>query len=200
MRNPEIDRFLRKLQSIGRTRARVEKLCDRQKLTVRDVETLYEGLFLRSVTAFEGLIERVFFQALRGEIETRAVGGKITSTSNAVLHDVLLDGKEYLEWLPYDRTLKRAKRYLRGGRPFTSFTDDDSSRLSQIARIRNAVAHSSKHAKDVFRNKVTSNIVLLPREKTPAGFLRSLFRSAPAMTRFEMFLAELGRMARKLDA
>jgi hypothetical protein len=199
MRNPEITRFLRKIQGVERTRARVEKLCVRQQLTIRDVESLYEGLFLRSVTAFEGLIECVFFQALRGQIRTSTVGGKITATSNAVLRDVLLDGKDYLEWLPYNRTLDRARRYLRGGRPFTHIENDDLGKLTQITRIRNAVAHSSKHAKEVFRKKVIVNVALLPREQTPAGFLRSLFRSAPAMTRFEMFLAELGRMASTLD-
>ncbi len=199
MRNLEIARFLRMLQSIQRTQLRVERLSARKVLAIRDVETLYEGLFLRCVTAFEGLIECVFFQALRGQIGTKTVGGKITARSNAVLRDVLLDGRDYLEWLPYTRTLDRAKRYLRGGRPFTQIENDDLDKLAQIARIRNAVAHSSKHAREVFRKKVIANVALLPREQTPAGFLRSSFRSAPAMTRFEMFVAELGRMASTLD-
>jgi hypothetical protein len=178
----------------------VEDLHSRAQLALRDVETVYEGLFLRSVTGFEDLLECVFFRVLNGDVGGSRLGGKISAQSRAVMRDVLLDGDDYLDWLPYKKTLDRARRYLRGGRPFNAIEGDDLNKLSQLVRIRNAVAHSSKHATRVFQQKVIANIPLLPRDRKPASFLRTIFRTAPAMTRFEMYVAELGQMAAKLDA
>jgi hypothetical protein len=67
--------------------------------------------------------------------------------------------------------------------------------MNRITTIRNAIAHQSTHAIKQFENKVTAGLTLLPQERKPAGFLRSLLRVSPRQTRFEFYVNELGRIA-----
>jgi hypothetical protein len=64
--------------------------------------------------------------------------------------------------------------------------------------IRNAIAHRSRHSHDRFQQEVLGSTPLPPRERTPAGYLRSSFRSGPRQTRYENLTAELLRLARRL--
>jgi hypothetical protein len=63
--------------------------------------------------------------------------------------------------------------------------------LEQVVAMRNAIAHASPHSLAVFRKEVTANLILLPRERTPAGFLMSLHAAHPRQTRFELFAGYL---------
>jgi len=197
--NP-VKAFQAKLRALEYTRQRVEELYSQRVLARRDIESVYEGLFLRSVIAFEDCLEVLFFQIVRGRSPIRRwnTGAKFSAASDVVIREILLQDKDYLDWLPYKRTQSRAKLYLKGGRPFLGLGDGDLSKLAQIQLIRNAIAHASKFAREQFAQKVIGNTRLSPREKTPAGFLRSLLSSSPATTRLEVFVAAMGAIAGKL--
>jgi hypothetical protein len=60
--------------------------------------------------------------------------------------------------------------------------------------IRNAIAHSSDHAGSLFENKVLGSQLLLPAEKTPAGYLRGR-STATTQTRFEIYLINLAAIS-----
>lgn len=200
MASRAINKFKNGLAALGHTSNRIERLRSEQQLALRDTELLYEGLFLRAVVAFEELLEARFYEVLRdhdGWVRGRW-GGKINPASDLVMRDVVMEGKPYVNWLPLDVTLNRAHRYLYRGAPFCDFDSDDRSKLAQIVTIRNAVAHSSTFARAKFRDTVIGSANLLARERTPAGFLRSIARTEPTLRRCQIYLHALGKAAAKL--
>jgi hypothetical protein len=123
---------------------------------------------------------------------------RITINPTILARDVVLAGKSYHDWLPYtEHTLKRAKIYFQDGFPFNRLSDTQKGSLKRFHNIRNAIAHKSSFAQKRFEDDVIGHLVLLPRERKPAGFLRSVFRR-PAQTQYENVVAELEAMASKI--
>lgn len=193
--------YQRSLQRLNSTRARMEKLFADGRIRKMDIESVYEGLFLRAVTSFETYIERLFMDVLmRRTSHTHDRARVLVEVADEeILQTILLQGRKYNDWLPYDNTIKRAKLYLRDGKPFTLITSVDHNTLKTITFIRNAIAHKSRHALDQFHTNVVAPLPLLRDEKRPAGFLRSQLRASPRQLRFEAFINELGRIATDLN-
>ena len=80
---------------------------------------------------------------------------------------------------------QRARAFFRGGIPFTTLDKGYKKHLEILLYIRNAIAHRSSYAKGKFEQEVIGSLPLTPRERTPAGFLRSRFRITPVQTRYE---------------
>lgn len=185
----------RRLADALKVQGSIEHLVQDGALGVRHAEAVYEGLFLRAVTAFEGHLEDTFYAAVLGTepFPGARVSPRATIRSHTVLRPLLHRGSPYLNWLPYQETRTRARHFLRGGRPFTLLDDGLLSSLNRIHLTRNAIAHSSRHAQSKFREVVVGNTPLRPPERRPAGFLRSVLRQGPTQTRFEVFVNDLGR-------
>jgi hypothetical protein len=182
-----------------RSRAKVERLAARGHFTHNDACLFYEGIFLRTVTAFEGLMEDLFVGLLAGGISpSRNVHPRVTFQSHSVARDVILGGRPYVDWLPYNHTHKRADAFFRGGYPFCNLTNTDRKELERILLIRHAVAHQSRSAREKFDRNVIGAAPLMPRERTPAGYLRSVFRVSPTQTRYEEIASTCAMLARKL--
>jgi hypothetical protein len=143
------------------------------------------------VVEFETFLEFLFSNIMLGKTVYPAgrVVPRIDVRSPLVLVDVLHEGKRYIDWFPYSETERRANSYLRGGRPFTQLSATQKHSVETWLWIRNAVAHSGKHAQSVFEQNVVGSTPLPPRERTPAGFLRSEIRKG--VTRFEHTLDEM---------
>lgn len=192
--------FARSLASSERTRLRVEALYATGDLGITDVERVYEALFVRSVVQFEAMLEEVFL----GLISVRLISPKSHISPRAkfpsdnVLRDIIYGNEKYLDWLPYDRTEERALRFLSGGRPFTQVDNGCRSELKRIVLTRHAIAHKSSFSRSQFLSKVIGSSALLPREKTPAGYLRSIVRAAPLQRRFELLSINLKQAARTI--
>jgi hypothetical protein len=197
---PALTRFMYSLQEIDHTRKRMEQLFRAEKIVQRDLHSVYESLFLRAVTSFEVFLEELFVAILDNRISYKStrVTVRIKATSTQALMDVLLQGQSYMTWLPFTNTEQRAKIYLRDGKPFSELTDGDRSLIRTITTIRNAIAHRNRHAINEFKRAVIGAQVLLPREKRPAGFLRSPVRAGPPRNRFEVYVGELVRIAAAL--
>jgi hypothetical protein len=167
----------------------------------RDVHSVYEALFLRSVTGFEIFLEDLFISIMTGHTTYPAARGvvlKMSAMSTSALLDILRQGDNYMDWIPIGKTVDRAKIYLKDGKPFSDLTMGDRSQIKTIATIRNSIAHHSKHAKNEFRRTVLAGRTLLPVEKTPAGFLRAQARATPKLSFFQVYAGELVRIARFL--
>ena len=119
----------------------------------------------------------------------------MAATSREALMQILLQGNAFMNWLPFNNTEKRAKIYLKDGRPFTELNDGDKSQLKTITVIINAIAHKSPYALSEFENTVIGSMPLLHNERNPAGFLRSRITSGPAQSRFEVYMGQLGKCA-----
>ena len=111
---------------------------------------------------------------------------------------MVFGGQNYVDWLPYRHTEQRALAFFRNGSPFTHLNGQDKALIEQLLYVRNAIAHKSDHAKRMFDEKIISTLSLTPREKTPAGYLRSIFRTAPNQTRYEYLILEIAAVAQKL--
>ncbi|MFH2203123.1 MAG: hypothetical protein ABIJ96_08425 [Elusimicrobiota bacterium] len=180
-----------RLGSLDKTRLKVEALLAQRQIGVRDVEALYAGLFVTSVAMFEAFLEDLFFGLLVGGLGHPEASPRTEFRSYAVAREFVYAGKNYLDWLPYDRTASRAKIFFTGGRPFTSLPDESKSILHKSAIIRNALAHKSRYSRRKFDRDVIGSTPLSPRESTPTGFLRSQTRISPPGCRFEVLLFEL---------
>ena len=189
------------LNSLNKTRIKMENLLSNGKLSRRDLEKMYEALYLRTITFFEGFVEDLFLGLLAKRIHPslRNVVVRIDVRSDIVAHDIVFAGKSYIDWFPYDRTEKLARIYFRGGRPFTFLETRDRTDIINMMRIRNVIAHQSASSLQVFQKEIISNTHgLLPREKTAAGFLRSQFRTSPDQTRLEVYQLRIIEIAKKI--
>ncbi len=193
------DDFANRLRKFERSRAKLERLLLRRHVTRDDVSLFYEGILVRTVKSFESLMEELFLGLLTGGITcSPRIHPRVTFRSVAIARDVMLGGKAYVDWLPYHYTERRANAFFRRGLPFCGLDKADVKSLDRILTIRNAVAHQSLAARRKFENEVIGSTPLLPAERTPAGFLRSVFSGPPPKTQYEDIAGTCAILARKL--
>jgi len=166
-------------------------------------DRMYEALFLSAHVAIEGFIEELFLGLLiknRGVQSSRVdVKPRVDVRSHRVARELITGaGRKYVDWLPYDRTVDLAKLFFRGGRPFDDLSQAQKTLLSRGHTIRNAIAHRSRYSLSQFERYMIGSTPLPPKERHPAGYLRGLFRTSPAQTRFSNLLAQLLLVARDL--
>lgn len=192
--------FRRRVRSLDFTRARVEALYASGAIQGPDLARVYEALFLNAVTFFEAFLEELFLGLLVDSKGVQSGRGSVRALSVVRSHQVaramILSGRNYVDWLPYDLTKTRAQLFFSGGRPFTLLDPSMEQDLQRAIWIRNAIAHRSKHARKVFLSKVVGSLVLAPRERSPAGYLRSIL--AAPQTRYGYLTARLAITAQLL--
>ena len=192
----------RRLSDLELTRKKVESLAAQGLLAKRDVDTVYEALFLRAFTELEGFIEDLFFGLLARRLRhpSSSVRARVKLKSHMVAREIVLAGDKYVDWFPYERHTKRlAETFFTGGRPFCSLSPADLNELEKLVILRNAIAHRSSHALSTSERKVTRQLPLRPREKSPVGFLRGQIRIAPPQTRFEATMSTIVQLGQKLS-
>lgn len=193
----------KRFRAIENSRSQIEKLAAQDLLTRRSATQFYEGLFLSANVAFEGFLEDLFVGLLVGgqgvQSSRSDVIPRIVVRTHRIARELLVTTrKQYIDWLPYDRTLELAEKYFRGGRPFSDLSDLEKQYVQKCHTIRNVVAHESRDSKRKFEKRVLGNTPLHPQERTPAGYLRGLYRATPAQTRYENFIVQLLLIARRL--
>src|ERR1700675_1105239 len=170
----------------------MERLYTQSMVAKRDVEHIYGAIFLGAYASFEGMLEDLFLKLLTGRVKfPRSVRTKVTFRSDMVARADVFGDRKYVDWVPYERTVKRAETLFYSGLPFTKLDSNEEDLIKVVCTIRNAIAHQSGHARKKFDNEVVSNLTLAPRERTPTGFLRSLHSSAPNVTRYEQLIGDL---------
>ena len=192
--------FIGHLRYLDPTRLKMETLLGKGIIVRRDIEQIYNGLYLDAVCSFERFLEVLFIGLLVGRFNhpSSHVIPRVTFKSDMVARDVVVGGNRYVDWLPYDRTEQRAKAFFRNGLPFTSFQSQDKQLIEQIFYIRNAIAHKSNYSKKIFERHVIGSISIAPRDRNPAGFLRTKFRISPVQTHYENLIVQMANIAIKL--
>ena len=192
--------FIGHLKYLERTRIRMENLYAKKIVVRRDIELVYGGIYLESVTSFERFIEGLFIRILSGKVtySTKRVMPRVVFKSMYVASLMIHGGRSYLDWLPYRYTLKRADAYLRKGAPFGDLNKNDIKNLEVMSYVRNAIAHKSKQAYQMFDTNVVAGLALTTREKSPLGYLRSVFAVSPTQTRYQEIVNNMGLIALKL--
>jgi hypothetical protein len=197
------DTLAHRFRSLEATRVRIEGLARRGSLSQRAVLQMYEGLFLSAHVAAESFLEELFLGLLvtgRGITSARNdVLPRLEIRSHAVARELITGpSKNYVDWVPFDRTITLAKLFFRGGRPFSDLNQQHKDTLFKSHIIRNVIAHRSRHSVKQFDRHIIGSASLPPSERNPAGYLRGFFRVTPAQTRFSNLLAQLLLCARDL--
>ncbi len=194
------DKFIGHLKYVRFTQTKTDILLIQNAIVRRDADLIYSGLYLESVCLFERFIEDLFLGLLIRRLDhpSTAFSCIVPAMSLHRARTVLLAGKKYVDWLPYNNTETLAQIYFHNGLPFMSLSHNEKQLLKNIHLTRNAIAHKSRHAISLFERDVIGNIPITSSERTPSGFLRSRFRTAPQQNRYENFVYEMGSIARKL--
>ena len=196
--------FVSHLNNLEKTRKRMESLLLKRIVVRRDIEQVYEGLYMSSITSFENWIEDLFIGLLVGRLKhcSAAVVPRVSFKSDHVAREVIFSDRNYVDWLPYRFTQKRANAFFRNGMPFTCLNKPenkpDLKKLQILFYIRNVVAHKSAYSKKKFEDEVIGSSPVPLQEHTPAGYLRGIFRITPTQTRYENFINEMASIAKKL--
>jgi hypothetical protein len=190
------DVFSAHIDALEATRLKLEGILASGQIASDDIERVYAGLYLSAFTEFEGLIEELFFGLLSGAVTSGLATPCLDCSSSAVVREVMMIGpRKYLDWLPYDKTLERAKVLFKDGKPFSLLQKAQAEGLFRFLRVRNALAHKSEYALKQFEDDVIGGAPLLPHERTPTGFLRSTYRTSPPQCQYENTVQELRGMA-----
>lgn len=92
--------FKSNLAQLEQIRVRMEALRGSGQLQARELNLIYESLFLRAVTIYEEFCEEFFFRLLAGSVRY-AKAEKIAPTvpSCNSIRDIVFRGDKYLDWL-----------------------------------------------------------------------------------------------------
>jgi hypothetical protein len=164
---------------------------------------MYEALFLSAHVAAESFLEELFCGLVvtgRGvESERNDVAPRLEIRSHSVARQLITGpGKNYVDWVPFNKTIGLAKLFFRGGRPFSDLSQANKDVLHKSHIIRNVIAHKSRYSVRQFETHIIGSASIPPRERNAAGYLRGLFRTAPSQTRFSNLLSQLLLCAREL--
>lgn len=188
-----------KVDCLNNYRIKYDSLVVNNTLNEPEVEQAYAGLFLNLFTEFEGLLENLFWGLLKGKVISSHTDYKRLvkiSPNNSVEIIVLGEKRNYLDWLPLqDYTFPRVKRFFYEGIPFTDVSDSHKSNLKFYHTIRNSLAHKSDYSITKFQQAI-SGLTLLPKEKQPSGFLRSIPNRVLNKTQYEIASDELKVIAK----
>ena len=200
--------FERQQQTIDRTRKKFVGLFQKRMIDRKALYVAYEGLFLNAHIRFESFIEDLFLGLL---VQGKAQGlrtsrprikPRVSIRSYLIAREIISGSTSgrYIDWLPYERTQERAKVFFAHGYPFTNLDRQDIDHLSQCNIIRNVIAHKSPESTKRFKSRVIQSRSLSTFEKTPAGFLAGSHsrREDGDITRYEFYVAEIRRIAKKL--
>ena len=109
--------FIGHFNNIEFTRKKMERLFDKKLIVRRDIEIIYTGLFIDSLTYFESFIEELFINLLINDSihPSGAVKAKHKFNTTKICREIIYAGKRYVDWFPYEFTIKRAEIFLKNG-------------------------------------------------------------------------------------
>jgi len=192
--------FCRQVDALEKTRVKSDILFSKKYLAHKDINIIYSGLFIELVTIFERFIEDLFIQIATNDNAHPAanVKSKIQVKTKKTCSGIIKGDKLYVDWLPFDKTQKRALHFFSVGRPFSLISNLDANKLAQISTIRNSIAHKSPHSRQKLE-KITKSINLKTQSPYLASlYLRHIYRSNPSQTYFEMHYLIIKSIAHQL--
>jgi hypothetical protein len=173
-------------------RKKQECLLQNKHISLADIEQLYVALLIEAVVAFEAFIEELFYGLLTRKIkpQNHNVNVRVSIKSSLVAQQIVLRERKYIDWLPFENTLKISKIFFTEGRPFTSIASEseEDKNITKCLIVRNALVHQSAHAIKQFQNKILNGLHLMPRERKPKSFLRAEFSANPPTLYYEQLV------------
>ena len=161
-----------------------------------------ELAFLKAFLAWENFLEETFVLYLVG----RKPPGAPAPTryafppSYAVASEwVVPEGRHYASWTVAADVSRRAERFFRQGRPFSTTLRANQNALDEARILRNAIAHSSASTQQKFENLVRQKLGSLPANLNVGAFLgRTVPRSSPPQSFFDFYVDRIEMCATQL--
>lgn len=195
------DKLTKKYKALDLTRKRIDKLYTQNHIVLRDKKQFYEGLYLKTHVLFEAFLENLFYGLLvenSSIITPPHIIPRVPIKSYRIAGDLVHGGKDFVDWIPFERTMIRAKLYFRNGSPFCTLLPNEKDDIFKSHVLRNVIAHESKHSLNKFEQHLISSRVLPTSERKPAGYLMGIYATSPSQTRYELYAAKLKNIAIKL--
>ena len=154
------------------TRVKITELSSQRLITQQAMNHLYEGLFLSAHVAFEGFLEDLFIGLLvegQGLAPSRKdIVPRIVVKTHKIARDIVFGSERpYVDWFPYQRTVKLAQIYFRGGKPFSELNQSQKDYLNKCHTIRNAIAHKSRYSLKKFEASVIGSTPIPLKKENP---------------------------------
>ena len=163
------DQYGRHIDRLLRCCDRVDGLVADRSVGETDRDLVYESSFLALVAHFESFLEEILVETVCGEASRKAGRYRLVGPrSRPHFREILYQGRQFVQLLPYGEMLRYARLYLNDGHPFTDVADDQCDLLSQAVKTRNAIAHRSRTATVKFRRDVPG-VDALPRNRQRPG-------------------------------
>jgi hypothetical protein len=175
---------------------RIEGSRSSGSLRVVDCDLLYESTFLTAIGRLEGVLETLLEEFVNGEKSRKPQRyALVRPKTRAAYRTLLLQGRKYIDVLPFNYFLDITKRYLNQGHPFTDIDATDQQLLVQAVLVRNAIAHRSSYALVKFRATVPGVTSLASHRQLPGPFLRRTYKAFPLQTYLDLYLDTFEKVA-----
>lgn len=183
------DSFQRHIDRLDRCAARIEEQLAQHRVSVTDVELVYTSAFLSICARWESFLEESLVEVSCGPASRSNRRHRHAEfRSRADLRRILLfPDKDYVSFPSLHHATNLAALFVSDGRPFNRISEQHRTFIQQAGWIRNAIAHQSKHALRVFRDKVPGVSSLVHNRRQPGPFLRAIFRQSPTQRRYEIY-------------
>lgn len=188
------NKLRKQFKEVINTQRRVERINSSSVfMAKRDLETLYDGLFLKTVTLFEAFVEEMFIGLLynKHQLTTRKIIQKVVFPDRKTTLNYLYYGKRYIDLMPHDKLIEKASVFYNPDNPFSNLNATQKQLLTEIFVIRNAIAHKSDNANLKFKNMLSRKGLSL--NHSPSNFLRTLH--SPSNNMFNQYIIELAHIA-----
>jgi|HubBroStandDraft_5_1064220.scaffolds.fasta_scaffold328195_1 hypothetical protein len=171
------------------------------QITPQRRDVLTETAFLRAFTGWESFLEESFYLYMLGyKIPKRRPHRYAFPPDRSAATEWCAEGHRYAKW-DLENVRKRAGRWFKDGKPFAPALQAQQARLTQLATIRNAIAHQSTSARGKFEALVRNELGALPPNTTVGSFLLTTVpTSNPPTSYMEFYLEEIDTAARNIVA
>jgi hypothetical protein len=165
-----------------------------------------QGLYLVAVRSFEGFLEDQILNLACDKVrwKSRVRNGVRLRWSNRlqerrkeIIKRVILREKDYVDYLPYERTMAISDILFHGGRPFNLLSPSDRTSLVRCQRVRNYIAHRSQFAFEKFIKSYTEIKPVRVLRPNPLHYLDDEIRAGVSL--FEHDLIQLLTISRFLS-
>jgi len=169
---------------VTRTLGRVEEIRRQRLVLATDLDLIYESSFLTAVAEFESLLFELLVEAgSQARVSVGSARSLMRPRSRLAFRTALLQGRQYVDTLPFRRLQDTASLYLKDGGPFDAVSLGDRELLAQAYAIRNAIAHRSEASQSKFE-KDCPWVDRLPRNRRrPGPYLQQVVRRSPTIQR-----------------
>lgn len=152
--------------------------------------------FLQLFVALEEFLEDTFTYYLCG---TKSLSGNtpkkyVIPSDLQHAHDIVCQGRPYMDWNKWEDIINKANLYFENGEPFNSVIGGLRAELDEMKKIRNRIAHCSKHSEKLFQAVVRQKLGYEPRGSIAPG--RFLLMNTPDSG--QSILQEYGRILNAL--